>query len=126
MDQEEESFAEEELHRQIEYRNFKIREINTRHAEPNLRLDSHVSRSRKRKHNRHVCIKHINLKLYTDGIHPGPLLSHAWNKIIISDLIRVQEAAEVPSVEEADQQVDERIVVRYYRINPSMRKIFWT
>ena len=61
LDQDDESLTEKELLRQIEYLNYKIREINTRHQEPNLRLDSHISRSRKRKHNRQFCIKHINL-----------------------------------------------------------------
>ena len=39
------------------------------------------------------------------------MLPHAWINIIISDLLRVQEEVEVPSVEEADQPMDERIVV---------------
>ena len=39
------------------------------------------------------------------------MLSHDWINIIVSDLIRVQEAVEVQSVEEADQPVDESLIV---------------
>ena len=89
LDQEVETLAEEELHKQIAQLNFKIRTINSKHLEPNLRFDSRVTRSRKGKGK--PLRKTPNLTLYTDGIHPGPLLAHAWINAILKDLNRAAD-----------------------------------